>query len=641
MTLLFLAFVGLIFISTGVTYWGIESQEKDGLIINLAGRQRMLIQEMTRLAQGSGEEDDRAHLEALTRAEDTFDQTLTALIQGGEAPYLPGESVTLPPARSPRIKQQLAVVKENWELFKFQLNLLKAGGQDSGGRSATAEAIQNLSGPLTEEMDLAVRFFEQDAAGKVQRLRTLQIAFLISALGLLAAGAWMTREILINPLNQLTRSAQRIGEGDLLNPVKVFGLEEIHLLSGSLEEMRSDLKTSREALISWSKKLESRVEQRTGELEALYEISRDISSRLEVSEVLQAITEKSLHLLGGDVAVLCRLDQEGKRLLFEAKSGTTEAIRSDSTEIAGELTSRVLSGSKAFSCGEEHCQEGCGILKEEYRKSHIASPLRVEGRLIGALCVGLAAEAGFSPEAESLLSKLANSAAIALENARLYEQAEKVAVLEERQRIAADMHDGLTQTLSTLNMKIDRANEMITAGEEGEAGVLLEESYPLIDQAVADLRRAITSLMEEPGPHRGLQDRLEELIRNHTEQDGPAVSWGQELNETIDIPAEKMEQIMRVANEAVINAKKHARASNIQLSLQKVDDHYQLGVTDDGRGFNPEDPDDKERGVFGLKVMQARAQKLDGKLAIQSALDQGTEVRLEWPISKGKERVNE
>ena len=118
----------------------------------------------------------------------------------------------------------------------------------------------------------------------------------------------------------------------------------------------------------------------------------------------------------------------------------------------------------AMICGVSSCQGGCRMLSDEYRVSHLAAPLRIGDRVIGALCVGSPAQNHFAAESADMLTKLANVAVIALENARLFAQAERVATLEERRRVAAEMHDGLGQTLSYLGLMTDQVVEFLSDG---------------------------------------------------------------------------------------------------------------------------------------------------------------------------------
>lgn len=172
--------------------------------------------------------------------------------------------------------------------------------------------------------------------------------------------------------------------------------------------------------------LEERVAQRTRELETLNEVSREISSRLELQQVLNSVTEKARALLGGEVASLCLVDESRHWLKLQAMSGPPEAVEGQVVAASGGLVGEVLTSTQAMRCGVGDCENGCRMLAQGYRLSHLAAPLRMGERVIGALCVGSAAQGQFTEEAGGMLTKLANVAAIALENARLYAQAERL-----------------------------------------------------------------------------------------------------------------------------------------------------------------------------------------------------------------------
>ncbi len=636
LSLLFLAFVLLITISVGVTFWGINTQKTDALVINLAGRQRMLVQQMTRLGEGIARGSDQGDQQALLASAQTFETTLGALQYGGQAPYLPGQMVDLSAPSSAEVQSQLAQVRQTWELFRAELDNLANVSQGTQGAPASAgtiQAIQVLSPQLVAQTDTAVHMFEAESTQKVIRLRSIQIAFFTSALILVAAGAWITKRSLLEPLQVLGDAAERIGAGDLSTPTRISEPEEFAVLAQTFDSMQAQLKASHEELVNWAETLEKRVAQRTRELDALYEVSRDISSRLDVQHVLSSVTEKACQLLDGEVASLCLLEQDGRTLTIMALSGPDTALRCNRTNGQSGLVGHVLSGKQALACGAGQCAGVCAILAEPYRNSHLAAPLWFGDRVIGALCVGSKSTDVFSPEASNLLTKLANSAAIALENARLYTQAERVAALEERQRIAADMHDGLGQTLSYLGLNIDQATDFLEVGQDERALAYMERTRSIIDQATNDVRGAITSLMDDSPLHQSLQDHLVTLVEEFAGQSGTLLTWETTLEQALVLPRNETEQVIRVAKEALLNAQNHAKASFIQVCFEQAGANFVLSVTDDGQGFEPESQASDGRGHFGLQIMHARATRLAGMLVLQSAAGEGTRVTLRWPVT--------
>ncbi len=412
LTILFTAFVLLVLVSVGVTYWGLQTQGQDALVINLSGRQRMLVQQMTRLALQLHDGDESVSV-TLKESEQTFSQTLSALRNGGSAPYLTDSVVNLPITLNSQLLTALDEVDSSWNQYRSTLDAMGS----SAGSTSQQITLEAQSDDLVQKADTVVRLYEATSTAKVNRLRATQVIFLVCALALLAIGAWITRRSLLKPIQDLGEAAKRLGENDLVTPIQVEGPTEMRMLSQAFDEMRSRLHSAREELIQSNATLEQRVAQRTQELETLNKVSREISSRLDIQQVLNSVTDKARTLLGGDIASLCLVDTNQHWLKLQAVSGPRHAIVGDTMPAHTDFTDAVLEGEQAMICGVISCRGGCRMLSEEYRTSHLAAPLRVGDRVIGALCVGSPTQNQFATESAEMLTKLANVAAIALENA--------------------------------------------------------------------------------------------------------------------------------------------------------------------------------------------------------------------------------
>jgi two-component system nitrate/nitrite sensor histidine kinase NarX len=635
--LLFLAFFILVSFYVAVSSWVIETHKKDALIINLAGRQRMLIQQMTKDALRIEKEGGKTHVPALQEAAHTFDQTLWALIDGGQPPYLPDRPAEVPATQSPDILAKLHQVHYTWDTFREHLDVIRAADPNSPGFTAAVQAVERLSSDLVQQADDVVRSYETDSARKVARLRWIQVTLFASVLALLAIDSLLVGKFVVGPLRALGSTAERIGRGDLNTPVEVTGPSEIARLSHSFDTMRTQLRASQRELIAWTEKLEARVAQRTRELAALYKVSREVSSRLDINHVLRSVTDKARQLLGGEVAALCLLEEEsGQTLSLGALSGPQGALCGEQVSAQRPPVTQVLAGDRALRCGVDSCAGSCSILAAPFRVSHLAAPLRVGERVIGALCVGSPRVGHFSDEAEMFLTKLANSAAIALENARLYEQAEQVATLEERQRIAAEMHDGLAQTLNYLGLKTGQVAEFLEAGCGEEAMDELQRIHAAIAQASREARQSIASLQEGPQPRQALQDRLAEAVDEFDKDGAPPIDLVVRQQAPLLLPANEAEQVLHVAREALLNACRHAQAGRITVCLEQRDGDATVSVEDDGRGFDPKAPTVTGGAHFGLSIMRARAARIGGQLAIHSVAGQGTRAVLTWPVYDGR-----
>lgn len=629
LTLLFAAFVLLVVVSVGAMMWGSETQRQDAALINLAGRQRMLAQQMARLALDA----DQARVvdRALLDVEQTFEQTLHALLEGGAAPYPSGATVTLAGTRDADTRFALMQVGLTWNEFRVLLDDLQQASRDATAFLAARQAIEVESYRLVERADAVVRLYEANATAKINRLRAMQIGFLVGALLLLGIGAWVTRESVLAPLQGLSHAAVRLGENDLDSPVQVAGPEEMQTLSMSFDSMRKSLRASRSELLDLMATLEARVAQRTRELNALNEVSCEITSQLEVRHVLTSVTEKVRVLLNGDCAMLCLLDEEQQHLLLQAVSGDPPLGTTSDRVSTVDRASAVLTSHQALVCSNAHCMGGCGLLANTHAASHVVAPLRVGDSVIGAMCVSSLQPDHFPGEATDVVTKLANTAAVALQNAQLYAQAEKVATLEERNRIAADMHDGLGQTLSYLGLITDQTAELLAAGEDGAALAHLERMRRTINDATRQIRAAIQQLMDGALHERKLPDLLHDTVDEFQARCQTQIQWQAGGDAPTAVPRAMMEQVLNVTREALENACRHAHAHSISVHLGRENGNGFVRIEDDGCGFDPMSPGAEPPGHFGLQVMKARATHIGGECLIESSPGAGTRVTLTFP----------
>ena len=633
-TLLLIAFTLLVIVSAGATFWNLENQKRDASIINLAGRQSMLVQLMTREAVEMMEiEESNLHIQILQESIQTYEKTLEALKNGGPAPDQPGEYVVLPPTQDSRLIARLEEVETTWGDYKYNLQSILAQPPDSPAFQVALQQVENLSSDLVQKSDNVVRLYESISTQKVIRLRWIQAIFLVSAMLLLATGAWMMKSSVIGPLHNFGRIARRIGSGDLDSPVEVAGPEEIQLLEENFDQMRLQLLASQAQSKAWTAQLEQRVKQRTQELEALYTVSHEISSRLAIDDVLYSITQKTRELLNSDLAFLCLFNEPDQTMSLLSSSGPDEAIACRTSMVLSTTAGAVLAGDQALRC-DQGCRGYCEIMASPYRTSHIAAPLKIERQMIGALCVGSQRPDQFGEDTLEALTKLANVAAVALQNARMYDQAERLAASEERQRIAAEMHDGLAQTLSSAKLAVCQSSLQIETGQVDAALQTLDRANSTLNQAIEDTRRAIASLQEQGPLAATLQEQLAGLVIEFS-CESPAVEWSSRVNTPVILPRQDSLQVLRVAQEALLNARRHSQATRISLCLEHIDSEFRLLVADNGQGFDPQAPPNGDGSQhFGLNIMRARAARLGGRLDIQSTPGDGAQVSLYWPVRR-------
>lgn len=262
--------------------------------------------------------------------------------------------------------------------------------------------------------------------------------------------------------------------------------------------------------------------------------------------------------------------------------------------------------------------------------SAMATPLFAEGRTIGALFLGARRRRAFHERQFELLRTVAHQAALAIGYARLYERLEQMSILEERYRLAREIHDGLAQTLGYLNLQVERLEGLLTAGRVQAARQEVAELRRTVRAAYVDVREAIDGLrlsIEQP-------EQLAVRLRNYVEEFGLQTGMTVEfVSEPPDLTVDAAVglQILRIAQEALTNVRKHAQASRVRVALSRSDHELEMTVTDNGLGF-PLAPSSSGHRSYGLNGMRERAQSLGGSVTIASGPGQGTRVIVTVPL---------
>jgi two-component system nitrate/nitrite sensor histidine kinase NarX len=608
--------------------WGLDMQRQDALLINLAGRQRMLLQQTARLALDAGVGETGSNQEIQDSAQ-LFAATLEAMLHGGYVQYMPGENVWLTETHVPGIRSTLEQLSIDWIEYKALLDAIQLTPRNGPRHVELAGLIKGQVSRLEANAHTVVDLMEKGTAARLRRLRMMQFGFLAAALALLAAGAMLTRASVLRPLYELSRATERLKENDLNTRVDIQGPREIRALSRSFEAMRQNLQTARAELMALTAELEQRIKQRTRELDALHEVSHQITSRLDMNHVLHSVTDKVRTLLDGDAAMLCLLDESKEYLRLQAMSGKPLIPVYENYMSTINHASQALTSPNAVLCRGDACAGGCGLFTKAHAASHLVAPLRIGDNVIGAVCVGSAKPRHFPPESAQLLTKLSNTAAIALQNAQLYTQAERVATLEERHRVAAEMHDGLGQMLSCIGLMTDQTTDLLAQGDELAAMEKIEQTREMVGKAIAEVRRAINSLISEPGSRPGLCSQIKQVVDEFSAETGRRVEWSADAEPGPECPVETVDQVLNVTREALKNAARHSGAEQIAVRLSASGSDYCLVIEDDGRGFDASRPGPS--GHFGLQIMRARAAHIGGKAEILSAPGKGTRVQLTWP----------
>jgi PAS domain S-box-containing protein len=397
--------------------------------------------------------------------------------------------------------------------------------------------------------------------------------------------------------------------------------------------------------------LEQRVEERTRDLATLLDVSAHIAATLELDPLLDLTlvqVQKAVDYDGADVLLL-----EDGELRNAAHRGTHTAGDLSDLGPAGDLTGdlwQAMAGRKPVIIGDiwsetwlaQAFRQAAGLHPEWELKHHaggtqqastqpagarswLGIPLTVQERLTGWLILYHHERDAYTEHHAALVQAIANQAATAIENARLYAQARRLAALEERQRLARELHDSVSQALYGIGLGARTARTLLDR-DPAQAVEPIDYVLSLADASLAEMRALIFELRPDSLQREGLVAALSRLATSLRARYELEVNTALSAEPALD--EEAKEALYRIAQEALNNIARHAEAKRVDISLKEIEGEVLLEVRDDGVGFEPEA---EYPGHMGLSSMRERAVRLGGRLELESAPGQGTRLRAHLP----------
>jgi signal transduction histidine kinase len=254
----------------------------------------------------------------------------------------------------------------------------------------------------------------------------------------------------------------------------------------------------------------------------------------------------------------------------------------------------------------------------------IAIPLMAKARLVGSLNLSTNQSRTYPPEQITLLKTIGQQIGVAVENAYLYERAEQTAIAAERNRLARELHDAVTQTLFSASLIADVIPRIWRRDPE-EGLRSLEELRQLTRGALAEMRTLLLEMRPESLERSDIKFLLTQLADAFVGRVRVPVSL--DIRGDCELTHEVKIVFYRVAQEALNNIAKHSGAREVKLHLECQPGQMSLTIQDDGLGF---EPDSMEPGHMGISFMRERASSIGACLSVESRMGQGTTVELDW-----------
>jgi signal transduction histidine kinase len=383
--------------------------------------------------------------------------------------------------------------------------------------------------------------------------------------------------------------------------------------------------------------LEQRVEERTRELSTLLEVSHNVASTLELAPLLGLILDQLQTLVDYTAVAVFMVEEEYLRVLDyrgplprerlcglqlpAAHAPGYQAVLQQGGPVIVDDLQGVDPLAQAFQGLPAHLRATLGDTR-----SLLIVPLILKDQTIGVVRLDHREPHAYTERHAGLAHAIANQAAVAIENARLYARAQEAAALEERQRLARELHDSVTQALYGVTMYAEAAATLLASGDQQTATTYLREVRNTAQEALKEMRLLIFELrppiLAQEGLVAALQARLAAVEGRIA---GLTATF--DVQGDLRLPAPVEEALYGIAQETLNNVFKHAQAHTVALTLWQEGQVVRLEIADDGTGFDPAAV--QGRGGLGLGGMTERAAQVGGRLMVDTTPGQGTRVRVE------------
>lgn len=388
-------------------------------------------------------------------------------------------------------------------------------------------------------------------------------------------------------------------------------------------------------------------QQRLNRLGFFYQVGQALVTSFDLNEFLSNTMQLAADVMDAAASSLMLIDEEKRDLVFEVShGGSSDLLRRQRLSLDEGIAGWVARTGKPALANEARndprFNPRVDVRTGFLTQSIAAVPLRIKGRTIGVLEVlNKYSGGGFDSEDLRLLTSIGAQAAIAIENARLYaslrEERDNIIQAQEnvRRELARNLHDGTVQMLSAISMSIDHLQRLLNVRPEAALSEL-DALRKLVHQAAREARVVLFELRPIILETQGLVPTLESYVEQLDETESFAVYFkSATLPRQFDISIAGT--IFSIVQEAVNNAKRHAAARNVWITMTTTYDMLAVEIRDDGRGFDVAAVAGtyERRGSFGLLNMRERARLIDGHLSIQSRTeppDQGTLITLTVPL---------
>ncbi|HET9587483.1 MAG TPA: two-component regulator propeller domain-containing protein [Anaerolineales bacterium] len=372
------------------------------------------------------------------------------------------------------------------------------------------------------------------------------------------------------------------------------------------------------------------LEKRGREMAALYQADEKILRNVSLNQVFQTLVDVAVDMLHADRSVVFAWDEQQTKVVPRVSHGFAPETLKVMEFAKGEgIVGKVLATGKPIIVTELKPEDlrpdiRAAVMAEGIR-SFVHLPIVVDHRVVGVFNVGFTRPDFIAEDSVRLFSALVNRASISIANMELFEQTKDLAVMEERNRLARDLHDSAKQKAFAALAQLGTVRGILN-GNGNAATIHLSEAENLVSDVIQELTFLVQEIYPIALQEKGLAAALREYIFEWENRNDMTVQLATRNERRLPLDVEQA--IYRVSQEALANIARHSRARRVDVSLMYNGDSVQLSIADDGCGF---DASIKSQGM-GLRSIRERVSSIHGTVQVQSAPGHGTRILVQAPI---------
>jgi len=611
-----------------LTLYVAHQLEGEGAAINVAGSERMLVYDlMLRLHQlQDGTESPVRGAAEVRRIMHDVEQTLVKLETGD-----PDRPLFLPRERP--IREQMVVLDREWRTdIRPRVSELLAAPDPAVRRRQLLE-LDDVVLRYVPKLNQLVLLVEQSNA----RNTFLMFVFQNVLVGFALLGTllliYLFRKLVIAPVEMLRAGIGRMAVSDFDVRLPVKSRDEFGELADGFNHMADHLQDLYATLEQRVAEKTRSVEERNRELELLYEIAAYLGEHATLEAVCNGVLLKLRSLLGAPSGVVRLVNAGTATLELAVSHNMPDAFVASGARLpmgaclcGGVATSeasvsRVLAQWPSLVTPRECC--GCNS-----HAAIAAIPIRSKKHVIGVLNLFFREQRTLSQHEVRLLEAIGQHLGVAIENLRLVVREKEMAVSEERNLLAQELHDSIAQSLAFLNIQAQMLQDSLRNGQVDVASEELARMREGIQESYDDVRELLVHFRIRVD-HANLEDAIRSTLEKFEGQTGIHTTFSRH-GETQAPPATSLIQILHILQEALSNVRKHARARAVTVDL-RGEKELRISICDDGRGFALDDVAEQSGTCVGIGIMRERAHRIGARLEIASTPGQGACVTLTLP----------